>query len=773
MLLAGPRGGRLGGRHAADGRVRSPGRRAAAERRPRRARFLADLLVGVGSLYEGETAIGTAARAGRGRPRRRVRRAELGRLGGDRRPGARRRGRGRRRCCGAPSTLARASGAVDKLTYVLLDLRADGAPRRPAWASRPRRRRASRWPREAGLPNAAEHAPGHARLVRGRSAARRTNAARPPPRRSSWRGPAAAASRTRSPSGASGCSSSAGAAGTRRSATSWPSATRGPGVGHPYFALHVRAGSRRGVRARRAQDRRARRRRAVRGLRPAGRAAWALALAARCRALLSEDPARRSRRGAAPARGERPRRSTARGRSCSSASTWSGRAAAARRASTSEPRSRRSSSSAPRGWAERARAGAAGRAARRRSAATRPCCPGSRPQELQIARLVADGHSNREVAARLFLSPRTIDAQLRGVFAKLGISSRFELAQLGSRARRPPAPAPVAAGARRARGAVPRPADAARRGAAGGAGQRPLGDPDARGRVSARRRTPATPTREGNPVVPARRPAASARSHRSSSTAARPPRSSTTPRSTTTPSWSRRVCAAATHRAGERAPPRRSRRRGSPSCRRRASGIVAAGDAERRRLERNLHDGAQQRLVALAHAAAAPPVPTSAATRRRAEALVTSASDELAAVARRAAGARARDPSGGARTRASRRRSSRSPPRSTVPTAVSCEVDGRACRSRSSSRSTSSRARRWRTSASTPPRRAASMRLLAHRAPASPSRSPTTAWAVRTRRPAPGLRGLADRVEALDGLLLVTSPPGAGTVITAELPIGA
>jgi signal transduction histidine kinase len=33
-----------------------------------------------------------------------------------------------------------------------------------------------------------------------------------------------------------------------------------------------------------------------------------------------------------------------------------------------------------------------------------------------------------------------------------------------------------------------------------------------------------------------------------------------------------------------------------------------------------------------------------------------------------------------------------------------------------------------------------------------------------------GLRGLADRVEALDGTLRVDSPPGAGTVVTAELP---
>jgi signal transduction histidine kinase len=33
-----------------------------------------------------------------------------------------------------------------------------------------------------------------------------------------------------------------------------------------------------------------------------------------------------------------------------------------------------------------------------------------------------------------------------------------------------------------------------------------------------------------------------------------------------------------------------------------------------------------------------------------------------------------------------------------------------------------------------------------------------------------GLRGLADRVEALDGRLRVSSPPGAGTVVSAELP---
>jgi DNA-binding NarL/FixJ family response regulator len=49
------------------------------------------------------------------------------------------------------------------------------------------------------------------------------------------------------------------------------------------------------------------------------------------------------------------------------------------------------------------------------------------PQQLQIVRLVAEGATNKEVAAQLFLSPRTIDCHLRNVFVKLGISSRAEL----------------------------------------------------------------------------------------------------------------------------------------------------------------------------------------------------------------------------------------------------------------------------------------------------------------------------------------------------------
>ena len=80
-------------------------------------------------------------------------------------------------------------------------------------------------------------------------------------------------------------------------------------------------------------------------------------------------------------------------------------------------------------WEARARSElrASGETARKRDPSTRDQLT---PQELQISRLVASGRTNPEVAAQLFLSPRTIDYHLRKVFAKLEIASRADLADV-------------------------------------------------------------------------------------------------------------------------------------------------------------------------------------------------------------------------------------------------------------------------------------------------------------------------------------------------------
>jgi DNA-binding NarL/FixJ family response regulator len=77
-------------------------------------------------------------------------------------------------------------------------------------------------------------------------------------------------------------------------------------------------------------------------------------------------------------------------------------------------------------WADQARVEllATGETARRRDVDTLNQLT---PQELQIARFVAQGTTNRAIAEQLFLSPRTVDYHLRKIFTKLGLTSRHQL----------------------------------------------------------------------------------------------------------------------------------------------------------------------------------------------------------------------------------------------------------------------------------------------------------------------------------------------------------
>jgi len=80
------------------------------------------------------------------------------------------------------------------------------------------------------------------------------------------------------------------------------------------------------------------------------------------------------------------------------------------------------------GFAERARVEleATGERARKRTVDT---LGDLTPQEAQISRLVAEGHSNREIAAQLFMSQRTVEYHLHKVFRKLDVKSRTQLAR--------------------------------------------------------------------------------------------------------------------------------------------------------------------------------------------------------------------------------------------------------------------------------------------------------------------------------------------------------
>ncbi len=93
-------------------------------------------------------------------------------------------------------------------------------------------------------------------------------------------------------------------------------------------------------------------------------------------------------------------------------------------------------------WAGRARAELSASGAAVPRTAVPDLLAGMTPQELQIVQLAAQGMTNRDIAAQLFLSPRTVGYHLYKAYPKLGITSRTELpALMAARTRRWPSSA--------------------------------------------------------------------------------------------------------------------------------------------------------------------------------------------------------------------------------------------------------------------------------------------------------------------------------------------
>ena len=83
-------------------------------------------------------------------------------------------------------------------------------------------------------------------------------------------------------------------------------------------------------------------------------------------------------------------------------------------------------------WAERARAELS-------RIGLRPPAPLTlTATEQRVAALAASGHTNRQVAQALFLSPKTVEANLARIYRKLGISSRAQLGAAMARTESPP-----------------------------------------------------------------------------------------------------------------------------------------------------------------------------------------------------------------------------------------------------------------------------------------------------------------------------------------------
>jgi DNA-binding CsgD family transcriptional regulator len=89
-------------------------------------------------------------------------------------------------------------------------------------------------------------------------------------------------------------------------------------------------------------------------------------------------------------------------------------------------------------WAEGAALSteeAIGYAQRGRGQRKRPACGWASltPTELEVVGLVSEGLTNNDIAARLFVSPRTVQTHLTHIYTKLGLTSRVQLAQEAAR----------------------------------------------------------------------------------------------------------------------------------------------------------------------------------------------------------------------------------------------------------------------------------------------------------------------------------------------------
>jgi signal transduction histidine kinase len=195
--------------------------------------------------------------------------------------------------------------------------------------------------------------------------------------------------------------------------------------------------------------------------------------------------------------------------------------------------------------------------------------------------------------------------------------------------------------------------------------------------------------------------------------------------------------------------------------------IVTAGDAERRRLERNLHDGAQQRLVGIA-------LQLRLLKRRvgedpSAQELITTASDELAL------------------SLAELRELARGIHPAVLEHGLAAALDALASRSTVATTLSFEPGERLPEPVELAAYFVASEALANVAKYAQAGHATIRVWRTGTGATieiaddgiggadgarGSGLRGLVDRVEALDGELLVSSPPGAGTTITASLPCG-